>query len=186
MVNDSFSRLFRSIQRNKLISGLILAVLGMMFLLSPFTSMVTVCVLLGWCILIGGIVQILSTIQGSSGAWVQNIYFYTGIFFVLLGIFVIRKPYTLLDWINLVFGVIVLVSGAYSLIHEQYMRRYIDSRNAMIVILSVIGIVMGVIILLNPFGTIALLSRIIGIALLYEAFVDIRIVSYMKNFRELI
>ena len=64
-----------------------------------------------------------------------------------------------------------------SLLHMQQMRRFTDTTNGFITILSIAGIVLGALIILNPFGTIKLLSRIIGAVLLYEAAVNFRIFS---------
>ena len=177
MGEEVFFALFESMRHNKMISGVILAALGLMFLISPLTSMVTVCRMVGWAAMIGGTLEIAGAVKGTPGFWLQNPYFYIGIFLAVLGIIVVRNPYIILDWTNLIFGVIVVVSSAMSLLHMQQMRKFTDTTNGFITILSIAGIVLGALIILNPFGTIKLLSIIIGAVLLYEAAVNFRIFS---------
>jgi uncharacterized membrane protein HdeD (DUF308 family) len=120
-------------------------------------------------------------VKGTPEFWMQNPYFYLGVFLVVLGIIVVRNPYIILDWTNLIFGVIVVVSSAMSLLHMQQMRKFTETTNGFITILSIAGIVLGALIILNPFGTVKLLSRIIGAVLLYEAALNFRIFSNMQR-----
>ncbi|MDO4804939.1 MAG: DUF308 domain-containing protein [Lachnospiraceae bacterium] len=171
MGEDLFFVIFRSVRRNKLISGILFAVLGITFLVSPFASMVTVSRLLGWALLLGGGFQIFAAVSGTPGMWMHNPYFYIGILLAILGIIVIRDPYTLLNWFNIIFGVIIVTSSVTSLIHAEQMRKYTDGATGVWKLLPILGIVLGVLVILNPFGTISLFSRVIGCVLLYEAFV---------------
>ncbi len=182
MNDEVFFALLNTVRRNKMISGLILAALGIMFLISPFASIVTLCRMIGWAALIGGAMEIVGAVTGAQGMWLQNPYFYIGVFIAVLGFVVVRNPYMILDWINLIFGVVVVVSGALSLLHTQQMRKFTDAKVDFIGILSIAGIVLGGLIILNPFGTITLLSRMIGIVLIYEAAVNFRIFSDMRRF----
>ena len=84
MGEEVFFALFESMRRNKMISGVILAALGLMFLISPLTSMVTVCRMVGWAALIGGTLEIVGAVKGTPEFWMQNPYFYLGVFLAKL------------------------------------------------------------------------------------------------------
>lgn len=164
-----------------MISGILLAALGLMFLISPFASMVTLCRMIGWAALIGGAVEIIGAVMGTPRMWLHNPYFYIGIIIAVMGLIVVRDPYMILDWINLIFGVVIVVSSAMSLFHVQQMRKFTETTCNFANVLSIAGIVLGALVILNPFGTVSVLSRLIGAALIYEAAVNFSIFFNMRQ-----
>lgn len=181
MGEDFYYIVLRSLKRSKLISGVILAVLGIMFLFAPLTSMVTVCQMIGWVALIGGIIQVIGAVTSTPGIWMKNPYVYYGIFLAVFGAVIAGNPYILLDWVNLLFGLLVSASSAVCLLNAQQIRRVTEGNCNMITILSIAGIILGVLIILNPFGTVTLLSRMIGIILIYGAVVQFKVFRNIKN-----
>jgi uncharacterized membrane protein HdeD (DUF308 family) len=76
--------------------------------------------------------------------------------------------------------VIVVVSALSSLGQAAQMRRS-GWDGSLAMVLSIAGIILGVLIILNPFSTIKTLARIIGIVMIYQGIVKLRVASMMRK-----
>ena len=78
-------------------------------------------------------------------------------------------------------GVLVIISGIVKLQEAMDMMKVRVSGYVPMLLISILSLVFGVVILLNPFATAELLFRIIGIALIYNAVSDLLTVFYFSK-----
>ena len=178
-MNDKLFRdSIRAIGINALVSSIALILIGIIFVVSPESSMATIARAIGIILMIAGIMEIVVSIR-STGRPV-SLLTVGSLLLALVGLWIFWEPSFILTSINLVFGVIVILSALSSLGQAAQMRRSgWDSSLAMV--LSIAGIILGVLIILNPFSTSRTLARIIGIVMIYQGIVKLRVSSMMRK-----
>lgn len=70
-------------------------------------------------------------------------------------------------------GILILLNGAGHIIRFTGGREYVNGPSTAIVVTGIIGIVAGVVVILNPFGTVLVLFRFIGAVLIFIGIADI-------------
>ena len=88
------------------------------------------------------------------------------------GLFLL-KPHRLLSVLPIIFGLYILVDGLTNLKRGMDMRTYGYAGWTTTLVMSVVSMVLGAVILWNPFSTHLLLVRIIGASFLYEGVADL-------------
>ena len=178
MKDNLFQNSIRAIGVNAFVSSIALIIIGIIFVISPVSSMVTISRTMGIILMIAGIMEIVISIR-STGRPI-SILTVGSLILALVGLWVFRHPSFILSSINLVFGVIVIVSALSSLGQAAQMRRS-GWDGSLAMVLSIAGIILGVLIILNPFSTIRTLARIIGIVMIYQGIVKLRVSSMMRK-----
>ena len=149
-------------RRNRLLGGIIMLVAGIIFLVAPYYSMSTIIRYVGWIIMIGAVLNLISCFAGGFGGF--DSLFLSSVLAALVAIWLIRSPGSVVSSINLVFGVILLVTAGVSLL--QCLQS--SFKNPITVILSVIGLLFALGIIANPFRLSNMIVRLIGLGLIYQ------------------
>ena len=103
------------------------------------------------------------------------------IFSLTLGLFsIIASPLiiTFFTFIAIMYAVIMLVSGLIKIQNYIINKRYHRPVSVITLISAVIAVIVGVVILFNPFETTHILWMFVGIAILAEAAIDIAAIIY--------
>ena len=99
----------------------------------------------------------------------------------VIGILIYLLKGFLLSLVPTIIGIILLVSGLIKLQTAIDFKRLSVYRWQFQMIISIVSVIMGGIILINPFGTALVLTRIIGAAILIEAVQDVISLITFKN-----
>lgn len=185
------------LKRAKLVTSLwaaLLIVLGIFLLINPDVVLIVVCRLIGLALLIYGVVLIISSIMAGSPKERQQAGFFAvssmvfGIVLVAIGIFIFIRPGTIVGFVSILFAIILFTYGVHDIIEMQYLFRYQDVRWWISLIGAIVTIALGLIILLNPFGSAAVLMQITGIGLIFTGVSGIlingRSSRYAKKFEK--
>ena len=150
------------------ISSVAFILVGLALLLWPETSLRVVCGLFGLVILMKGVGSIYSFLK----AEVRGFFSYFGWLFgaaaVALGIFLLIRPQTVVSILPILVGLFVIMDGvmrvqsAFELWAAGYDRWW------SLLILALVSVVLGAVMLWNPFGTVELLVMAIGVILMVE------------------
>ena len=160
---------FRKIVRNQsLMSGILLVLLGIMFLLTPAYALSNVVRIGGWFLVISGIMGIISSLKFGLDSRIIG-----PVLVLLVGIWFIRSPYSVISYVNILCGIILLISSISALIQG-------GRRSTAQTLLVIAGIVFGVMILLDPFRLTNIIVRLVGVALIYQGAVNL---SFIKALR---
>ena len=165
MKDNLFQNSIKALGKNAAISALALILIGIMFLISPVSSMVTIARAIGIILMIAGIMEIVIAVRSTGRP---------------ISLWVFLHPSFILSSINLVLGVIIVVSAVSSLGQAAQIRRS-GRDSSLSMVLSIAGIILGVLIILNPFSTAKTLARIIGIVTIYQGIVKLRVASMMNK-----
>jgi len=178
------SDFLKSIKTNILGSALLCVILGIVLVIYPNTSLALVCRAVGVIVLITGAGFLLSHIRGGIFSWFYKLDLILGVLFVILGGYILLNPLGLLSMIPIVFGVLLIYHGISDLGQALELRKYEADRWWISIIIAVITIALGILIMKNPFDTIDMLMRIIGICLIYDGLSDLLLVGkFSKSIR---
>lgn len=107
-----------------------------------------------------------------------------GFLFIGLGIFVIARPAFLGNILPLVLGVLLIIGSAYKMQVAFDVWRMRDKNWYLFIVAGVVMLVLGIVILLNPFKTAALLMRVVGMALALEGLLDLTAIFRIRHTRK--
>ena len=154
-------------------AGIILGgLLGLFLLLFPQTTANVVFFMIGTALIVTGVVRSILYFTGDAHKAVGGWQLATGVMLVLAGVMLFVLADALISFIPLVFGCALLVGGIFKLQTAFDMRRMgVDKWQHELIYVGV-SVVMGAIIIFNPFSTALTLMRVIGAALVVEAVQD--------------
>lgn len=86
-----------------------------------------------------------------------------------LGLYLFFNPEYLLSVANKLFGVIILIHGLHSLYESVTVVRKLDTGWKSVALFSIVIVLLGVFVILNPFAISDFILRVIGIILIFNA-----------------
>lgn len=165
-------------------TSVVLIAIGIIMLIWPASGVDTLIAILGYVILIIAAVTILDFL-GSNKGLMDYVSLAVGLVFLIAGVAVLVFYNDMLTVISLVFGIILILGGAGSILNTViFVRRSGHKGWVILLILSILLVLAGVMVLVNPWwATTAELMRIIGWAMLFSAVVSIVQVILIWPFR---
>lgn len=157
------------------IMAVLTVIMGIALIANPNAAALTICSLLGWIILLSGVVSVIFYLRGNRSFWEMS-GLVLAIIGILLGIFIIRTPGVIVKFLGYLMAGILLIHGINDVREAIEVKGYRDEGWMIALILGVISILFGILIIWNPFSSAAVLMTIIGIALIYDGVTDLLIV----------
>ena len=166
--------LLRRIRLNFALTAVLTLILGVLLISSPGTAMRTVFLLVGWTLVISGAASLLTAIF-SKGQPVGQGDLVLGLIQLATGLVVLMRPGFLMSLAGIVVGFVLLIHGIHDIQHARESRALgYDWKLSMGV--GIAAVVMGVIVMINPFSTVETLLRIAGVFLLVDGIADLLMV----------
>lgn len=165
----------KKIKVSMLGSAVMTVIIGLILVINPLGATVAVCFMLGWFLLLLGVFGLLSHFVFNPGMS-NSIELGISIIEILLGIYVIANPGSIIKLVFLIMAVILLVHGFHDMEAAMQMKKSSYEKWWVTFIVAVITILLGVIALTKPFESTALLLRVIGASLLFDGITDFLIV----------
>lgn len=147
--------------------------LGFVLLFFPDLTTSLICTAVGLLLLAYGVSAGVSFFTGSNAGYRFQLDAILGVFAAVLGVFFLVRPQTILSILPVIFGLYILIDGLLNLKRGLDMRSYGYAGWTTTLVLSAVSMVLGALILWNPFSTHLLLVRIIGVSFLYEGVTDL-------------
>jgi len=156
-------------------------VLGVIMLIAPTFVSNSICYLIGaLCLIIGGLAiytYIASEVYGSLGAALLIV----AIISVGAGIFIVINPETFASFIPIVMGVILVIDAFGKMQSAMTIKKYGYENWWQVMVAAGLVFVFGIILLFNPFTTLTILIRILGIFLIIDGVANLlTVLSYSK------
>ena len=176
---------FKSIKVNILSSAVLCIVLGIILVAYPNTSLTLVCRAVGIIVLITGLGFVFGYLRTGKEYWYGKIELVFGTILAIVGGFLVLRPLGLISIIPIIFGILFIFHGLANMRQAFELRQYKDRGWWLPVLIAASTIVLGVVIMRNPFGTIELLMRIIGACLIYDGMTNTMLVGrFVKSIRD--
>lgn len=147
--------------------------LGLFLLLMPGTALNVVCAALGAVVLAGGIVQLISYFTVERGVFRNQLTLVSGLICLALGAFLIFRSDIVMRVLPIVFGIFVIFDSLGRIQNALELRRCEYSSWKGFLLLAALSVVLGVIMIVNPFGTMETLVMAIGIILIVEGSINL-------------
>ncbi len=143
-------------------TGILMLVIGVILLLWPGATVLSVCSILGWCLLVGGAVEIILGMTGSrSPAGTAG-----GAVSAIVGLVFITRPEIVISILPVVIGLALSAAGI-GLLVSVIARRSFGTLATMKIIGGTITLVVGLILMFHPLTSVKLLTVVLGIVLIY-------------------
>lgn len=169
------------LKKSKLIAGIISAVLGVVLLFWPGLTMGLICQFVGAALAVTGVLTAAVFFTQPKESPFRTWSLIAGIPLAVLGIAIFMKPAFLIEVIPIVVGVIVLIDGAANLVETIGIMKQGYSRWWISLIFAVLTILLGIILIMRPFGVAQFITQAIGVIMLYNGISDIFIASRIKT-----
>lgn len=153
--------------------SLALIILSILLITRPLESLNAIMIVIGVIIILIGIIQLISYFSSPKELKAFSFKLITGIVSIILGVIVIVNATAISAVITGVIGAWMVVQSIIKLQIAFNLKEYANSNWKAIAILSIITLILGIVIIFNPFGTIIAIGKISGIMLLISETINL-------------
>ena len=164
------------------VSAVICIALGVVLLFWPDLSLRVLCMLLGAALLITGAGYIISYFARRGKLSALQFEIILGVILAILGLWLLLNPATFISLLQFVFGAILVIHGIVDLQAAFHLQGAGYNRWWAALILALLTAVLGVVIILNPFGSMAALTMLIGLSLIFDGASDLALIFRLSRF----
>jgi uncharacterized membrane protein HdeD (DUF308 family) len=166
-------KFMKSLVRGNYITSAILIVLGLLLTIRSDDTIVAISYLIGGSIIIIGVLALIKFVKNLGKSFDNSFEIIYGIITIVFGILIISNPKMVATIIPFVIGGWILIKSSFKIAYaiELKNRGSIYWKSALIT--SIINALVGILIVFNPFKTSVIVFKIIGIAILVYAILDI-------------
>lgn len=159
--------------KNSLLISVLLFILSFFLIFNPAGSLNILNIILGCVVLVNGIVHAISYFSASKEFKSFSFELVEGIVCVVLGLLIIFNPNAINNLLTIVLGAWIILDSIIK-IQLSFNMKSIGRKNwSIMLILSIVTIIFGLIIILNPFATIITVTVLCGILLLITELINI-------------
>ena len=167
----------RGLKANYLISALLCVILGLVLLIFPGTTTQIVCMLLGIVLFAYGAIQIVSYLFNKERTIVSQGMLVLGIVFAVIGGWIMLKPEMIIMAVPVIVGVLIVIHGLHNATQAFALKSSGYEKWWVVFLLGVLTVILGGILIYNPFKVVNTVVRLIGIFLIYDGLSDVWILS---------
>lgn len=164
-----------------LILNILLIALGILLIVQPTTSIINITYGIAAVLVMGGIFSIVRYFTYDVLDNYGRNDFMLGVLAILLGILLIWKTSLFVSIIPFIMGTVIMVSGFQKLQYGINAQRLNMKNGLWYIILAIINLVVGALIIWNPFATAVLLFMTIGVGLVYTGLSDLVASIYLMH-----
>lgn len=155
-----------------IITSIVFVIMGFVLILEPKTSLTVISYILCIVLMANGVYQILTEYKNTNQMSLLD-GFTGGILSFVLGIFILLKPVALSLLVCFALGIWIIISSSYKFRISMILKIQEEPIWLLTLILSILTMVCGVLLLLNPLGGILTIAQIIGILIIIYSVIDI-------------
>jgi uncharacterized membrane protein HdeD (DUF308 family) len=168
---ESIKEIIKRIKVQRLVTALVIAIIGIMFIIFPKSSAHILCYVGGALLIAWGVFRIVMYFV--SGMRTINYSLVGGVTLILIGSILCARPDLVEAILTIAVGVVLIIDGIAKLQHCMQIVLLKESGWWINIIVSVVSVVLGIIVLCNPFSSTTALMIFIGISLIVDAVCDI-------------
>jgi uncharacterized membrane protein HdeD (DUF308 family) len=175
------SDLLKKIKTNSLVTAAVYTVLGLVLLVWPGLSASIFCTALGLVLLLCGLVDIVTFLLHRDGSLYGSVHLIVGIILAVVGVYVMTRPSLVTVVIPRIVGILICIHGISDVGDAISLHRSGYGRWSTALLLGLLTVVLGGVLIANPFGAFATVVRVIGGFLLYDGVSDLWIASRVSK-----
>ena len=171
------SDFLKGLKANYTISAGLCTLLGLVLLIWPGTTMRIVCTLLGSMLLIYGLAQVVLYLINKERTMLSQGMMVFGIVLAVIGIWILTSPEMIIMAVPVIVGVLIVIHGVHHVVQAIALKKDGYDRWWLAFLFGALTVVLGGILVYNPFEVAETVVRFIGIFLIYDGVSDIWILS---------
>lgn len=176
---------FKKFKANELISSLIFVVIGLVLLIWPGTSTQVVCMVLGGVLLAYGVIQIVMHLLAKEKTLYHQGMLILGIILLVIGAWILLKPDMIIAAVPVIMGIIIVMHGVHNIVQGLQLKGMDYEKWWIAFTLGIVTVVLGSVLIYNPFSVVNTVVRVIGAFLIYDGISRIWIVSRVSKSRKI-
>ncbi len=170
--------IIQDMKHNYFINAVIMVILGIVLVIWPHILGVALCYLLGGALIVMGIFQLISFLRGERLGFYNKFVMMMGIVLILLGIWICTQPHIVLSIIPVVVGIIVLIHGLMDIQYTLDIKKAGSEKWWIALIASILTLVVGLLLVFNPFTVYEITMVLLGAAMLYDGGSDLALLLF--------
>ncbi len=170
--------IIQDMKHNYFVNAVIMVLLGLVLVIWPHILGVLLCYLLGGALIVMGVFQLISFLRGERLGFYNKFVMMMGIVLVLLGIWICAQPRIVLSIIPVVVGIIVLIHGLMDIQYTLDIKKAGSTKWWIALIAAILTLVVGLLLVFNPFTAYEITMVLLGIAMLYDGGSDLALLLF--------
>lgn len=170
--------IIQDMKHNYFVNAVIMVLLGLVLVIWPHILGVLLCYLLGGALIVMGVFQLISFLRGERLGFYNKFVMMMGIVLVLLGIWICTQPHIVLSIIPVVVGIIVLIHGLMDIQYTLDIKKAGSTKWWIALIAAILTLVVGLLLVFNPFTVYEITMVLLGIAMLYDGGSDLALLLF--------
>ena len=179
-------KVFKEIKKTALLNNMIFLFVGfIMFIIPSFISNF-ICYIIGGLILLFGIKYIINYINIKKRNNLSSVMLFLGVLALILGITILLKPNTFSSIIPFIIGIYIIIVSLTKINEAMNLKNNNYDKWYSFMLPAVLLFLVGVVITFNPFETITLVIRLVGVIFVVNSLYDLyNVYNYEKGFKDL-
>lgn len=158
-----------ALSRGNVVSALVFLVLGLLLIIFPEASVAIISYLIAAALILDGLRHVICYFRGQLSEALSGYDLALGGCEILLGLFALVRPTTMLSLLPIFLGATLVVSGAIRLQRAFDLQRAGHGAWKTVLILGAVVAVLGLLMLIDPFKTAKVLLVLLGISMVINA-----------------
>ena len=147
------------------LKGIIVLILGIICLANPSTALTAIAVYLGILALLGGVIIIVMSLRNKGNYW--QFWVGEGIFNLVIGLLMVSFPRAAIGVIIVLISLWIIAMSIVQVVTYNAMKN-VGYRSPMLIFTAVLSLVIGLLLLFNPFEGARIVAIVLGIyAIIY-------------------
>ena len=168
-----FLEYIKKYEKNSVLINIIMILISVLLIINPTGVLNIVMIIFGLGILIDGVLRSISYFKSEKEFRIFSVELFMGIIEVFAGILVLICKGLLISILPILIGIWIIVRSIMKLQISFNLKSTSSERWIPILISSIVSLLLGVLIILNPFGTVVTITVIAGIILLISSIIDL-------------
>lgn len=173
--------IFQRIKSGVMISGIVLLAAGIILLFFPEAMTKTIAYVTAVMLILMGISQIIGYLCSEPGRGRFSGGMAAGICLLIAGFLIYFRAEAVISVIPIILGIIIVISGVAKLQQAVDLARMKAPRWSTVLATAILNMILGGVIIFNPFSTVMTLLRFVGLGMIYSGLSDIGASIYLSR-----
>ncbi|MCQ2516379.1 MAG: DUF308 domain-containing protein [Saccharofermentans sp.] len=170
----------KSWRNGTIISSLLILLLGISFIVWPKESAELLARILALVVLGAGLVELVLFFWGKRGGFTDVIALASSAVLLCISIFLLLRPDMLINFFNVVFGIVIIIIGIQHVGQSLFIVRYARELWWISFLIGIAAVAMGILVLINPFSATNAAMMLIGVTMIIEGVAGLYSVPALK------
>lgn len=178
---SAIKQIINGFKKDTIYLSIALILLGLILVIFPEKSTLIICYSVGILLLVGGVFKIVGYFRAKGTEIFGSLGLVGGSLLCVGGLIIVLRPDMLTSFITTMLAVILIADGVIKIQYAIDLSRVGGERWWLVLTAGIIMTLLGILALLNPFGTVAAIMIIIGILLIVDGILDLIMLVYVAK-----